>query len=150
MRPTDTGAIQPVLPVKEYVIPPDGADVHEQGWIEARLARVPGAKHPIDLRDLPVDNGGEDQDQTTRRAHLLLKIPRTNMTLLGIVHVARQGIQLLAFERSAPEPSPHARIAQKRWHPSTVAYRVTFLNNRVFTQSGAWLAGFSTIGELLP
>ena len=121
MRPTDTGAIQPVLPVQEYVIPPDGADVHEQGWIEARLAEIPSVEHPINLGDLPADNGGEDQDQTTRRADLLLKIPRINMTPLAIGHVACQGIQLLAFEQSAPAPSPQARVGQKRWHSSTVA-----------------------------
>ena len=101
MRPMDTGAIQPVLPVQD-----DGGDVHEQGWIEARLPRVPGAEHPIDLGDFPCQLTMAARIRTTQLAVPICcwNIPRITMTPLAIGHMARQGIQLLAFEQSAPAP----------------------------------------------
>src|SRR5438128_631428 len=71
---TDEARVQSVLPVEEHVVPTNGAHVREQGGINPLLHGVPVAQHRINLADLPGNDRGEDEHQTTGPAHLLLPI----------------------------------------------------------------------------
>jgi hypothetical protein len=52
----------------------------------------------VNLQNLPGDNGGQDQDQTARPAHLLLEIAPIGLASFAIVDMACQRMQLLTLE----------------------------------------------------
>src|SRR6266571_7801085 len=86
---TDPTRVQSVLPIEDYVVPANRADVRQQGGIYALFHRVPVAQHRINLPDLPVDDRRKDEHQTAGPAHLLLPIAPLGLPPFAIVDVAR-------------------------------------------------------------
>src|SRR5262245_58233699 len=84
---TDPARFQSVLPIEDHVVPANRANVRQQGGINPRLYGVPVAQYRINLPDLPVNDRGEDQDQTARPAHLLLPVAALGAPALPVVDV---------------------------------------------------------------
>jgi hypothetical protein len=80
---TYEAAVQPVLTAEHHVIPANRADVRQGGWINSGLGGLPMPEHGINFRDLPVDNGGQDEPQTARPSYLLLPVAPVGLALLA-------------------------------------------------------------------
>jgi len=66
----------------------------------------------VNFQNLPVNNGGQDEDQTTRPTHLLLESTPVRIPALAIMDMTRQGVEWLSLEQAPPHAAPECRISE--------------------------------------
>ena len=77
---------------------PDAIVVIERKGFGLSVFSYGSARYP-NLQNLPIDNGGQDEDQTAGPTHLLLEIAPVGVPALAIMDMARQGMELLPLEQ---------------------------------------------------